>query len=180
MSNYFNEYVKIQGEISRISCDDVDCDIIIQNIQNGNNNQISSNSVSFQYPSIAPGVNGSPGVNGPSGINALPGINGIAVNGLPGINASPSVNASFNIQREISNNNFNSNNSNINNLEKLSLTIIPKHLENFIKKNYQKECPVCLEEFSTIKEENIIIRKCGHVFCKSCNDKLQKCEVCRQ
>lgn len=39
------------------------------------------------------------------------------------------------------------------------------------------DCPVC---FEIMKPENTAVPNCGHVICKSCKSKLDKCPTCRK
>ncbi len=85
------------------------------------------------------------------------------------------LNNSDNIISSSSNNNNINNNANTNNN-----TNIPIHLQNFIKENLKDDCPICFTNFTSINKDDIIIRICGHIFCKTCNDKIAICATCRK
>ena len=57
---------------------------------------------------------------------------------------------------------------------------IPKHIISLLKRlllatNTDLKCPVCLEHIGN----NLVITRCGHMFCSSCHEKLNQCAMCR-
>lgn len=63
-----------------------------------------------------------------------------------------------------------------------NVNYLVRQLEDLIKEHdIQIECPVCMETID-IREDtfNLKITQCGHKYCKTCYEHLEKCAICRK
>ncbi len=60
---------------------------------------------------------------------------------------------------------------------------VTSHIHNNKENKTEDRCPICLENFSDLKTEDLRMTKCGHLFCESCIftwlKKHKKCPLCK-